>query len=155
MPNSEPNELTVLLEGRGVFAAHGSRVSACDRVGCDAVAQRMVSNSIQALQPGEGNYNFLLNAQGRIQGDATVYREPADSATFCWKQTLRNWERSSSISTGSSSWTMSSSLPLENSPGFSSQARMLPPSLWHLALPISGPFPVPPEHKSHRRRPSN
>ncbi|MGA7156411.1 MAG: folate-binding protein [Acidobacteriaceae bacterium] len=38
----------------------------------------MVSNSIQALEPGEGNYNFLLNAQGRIQGDATVYRESSD-----------------------------------------------------------------------------
>ncbi len=36
----------------------------------------MVTNNIQALNPGEGNYNFLLNAQGRIQGDCTVYREP-------------------------------------------------------------------------------
>jgi folate-binding protein YgfZ len=34
----------------------------------------MVTNSIQSLQPGEGNYNFLLNAQGRIQGDCTIYR---------------------------------------------------------------------------------
>ena len=43
----------------------------------------MVSNSIQALEPGEGNYNFLLNAQGRIQGDATVYRETtAEPAEF-------------------------------------------------------------------------
>jgi folate-binding protein YgfZ len=36
----------------------------------------MVTNSIQALEPGAGNYNFLLNAQGRIQGDATIFREP-------------------------------------------------------------------------------
>jgi folate-binding protein YgfZ len=35
----------------------------------------MVTNSIQALKPGEGNYSFLLNAQGRIQGDCTIYRE--------------------------------------------------------------------------------
>lgn len=35
----------------------------------------MVTNSIQALAPGEGNYNFLLNAQGRIQGDGTIYRD--------------------------------------------------------------------------------
>ena len=35
----------------------------------------MVTNSTQSLQPGEGNYNFLLNAQGRIQGDCTLYRE--------------------------------------------------------------------------------
>jgi len=43
----------------------------------------MVTNSIQSLQPGEGNYNFLLNAQGRIQGDCTIYREPGEGeATF-------------------------------------------------------------------------
>jgi folate-binding protein YgfZ len=35
----------------------------------------MVTNSIQSLAPGEGNYNFLLNAQGRIQGDCTIYRD--------------------------------------------------------------------------------
>jgi folate-binding protein YgfZ len=36
----------------------------------------MVTNSVQALEPGEGCYAFLLNAQGRILGDCTVYREP-------------------------------------------------------------------------------
>ncbi len=35
----------------------------------------MVTNSAQALAPGQGNYNFLLNSQGRIQGDCTLYRE--------------------------------------------------------------------------------
>lgn len=40
----------------------------------------MVTNSIQALQPGEGCYNFLLNAQGRIQGDCTVWRDPDPAA---------------------------------------------------------------------------
>jgi folate-binding protein YgfZ len=38
----------------------------------------MVTNSIKDLAPGEGNYNFLLNAQGRIQGDAWIYREPTE-----------------------------------------------------------------------------
>jgi folate-binding protein YgfZ len=28
------------------------------------------------LKPNEGNYNFLLNAQGRIQGDATIFAQP-------------------------------------------------------------------------------
>jgi folate-binding protein YgfZ len=37
----------------------------------------MVTNDIQSLKPGEGNYNFLLNAQGRILGDCTIYRDPA------------------------------------------------------------------------------
>jgi len=35
----------------------------------------MVTNNIKDLAPGEGNYNFLLNAQGRIQGDCTIYRD--------------------------------------------------------------------------------
>ena len=37
----------------------------------------MVTNSVAALKPGEGNYNFLLNAQGRIQGDCLLFREPS------------------------------------------------------------------------------
>jgi folate-binding protein YgfZ len=36
----------------------------------------MVTNSIQQLQPGEGNYNFFLSVQGRIQGDAYIFAEP-------------------------------------------------------------------------------
>ena len=81
MLNSEPNELTVLLQAAG-YAALTDR--AFLRVsGSDATRwlNGMVSNSIQALMPGEGNYNFLLNAQGRIQGDATIFRESADGAT--------------------------------------------------------------------------
>jgi folate-binding protein YgfZ len=33
----------------------------------------MVTNSIQALTPGTGCYNFLLSAQGRIEGDCNVF----------------------------------------------------------------------------------
>jgi aminomethyltransferase len=36
----------------------------------------MVTNNIAALQPGEGCYNFFLNAQGRIQTDATAFLLP-------------------------------------------------------------------------------
>lgn len=42
----------------------------------------MVTNSIQAMQPGEGSYNFLLNAQGRIMGDAYIYREHSEPITY-------------------------------------------------------------------------
>ena len=80
MPNSEPNELTVLLHGAG-YSPIADR--AFLRItGSDATRwlNGMVSNTIQALEPGEGTYNFLLNAQGRIQGDATVYRESGDGA---------------------------------------------------------------------------
>ena len=38
----------------------------------------MVSNAIQTLPEGQGNYNFILNAQGRIQGDAYMYRRAND-----------------------------------------------------------------------------
>jgi folate-binding protein YgfZ len=83
MPSSELNALTVLLEGVG-FRPVTDRVF-LRITGSDATRwlNGMVSNSIQALEPGEGNYNFLLNAQGRIQGDATVYRETtAEPAEF-------------------------------------------------------------------------
>jgi folate-binding protein YgfZ len=42
----------------------------------------MVTNNIKDLAPGQGNYNFLLNAQGRIQGDCTIFREPFVEPTF-------------------------------------------------------------------------
>jgi len=42
----------------------------------------MVTNNIKDLAPGEGNYNFLLNAQGRIQGDCTIYRESGEPPTY-------------------------------------------------------------------------
>jgi folate-binding protein YgfZ len=38
----------------------------------------MVSNTVQSLPEGQGNYSFLLNAQGRIQGDCYVYRRSGD-----------------------------------------------------------------------------
>lgn len=33
----------------------------------------MVTNNVRDLQPNRGNYSFILNAQGRIQGDITVF----------------------------------------------------------------------------------
>jgi folate-binding protein YgfZ len=34
----------------------------------------MLTNNVQALAEGTGNYSFLLNAQGRIQGDCDAFR---------------------------------------------------------------------------------
>lgn len=34
----------------------------------------MVTNTVQGLQENEGNYSFVLNNQGRIQGDCQIYR---------------------------------------------------------------------------------
>ncbi len=36
----------------------------------------MVTNSINDLAPGQGCYNFILSAQGRIQGIATAFFQP-------------------------------------------------------------------------------
>jgi folate-binding protein YgfZ len=38
----------------------------------------MVSNTVQSLPEGEGNYSFLLSVQGRIQGDCYIYRRSGD-----------------------------------------------------------------------------
>jgi folate-binding protein YgfZ len=38
----------------------------------------MVSNTVQGLPDGQGNYSFLLSVQGRIQGDCYVYRRADD-----------------------------------------------------------------------------
>jgi aminomethyltransferase len=46
------------------------RITGADRV---RWLNGMVSNSIQSLRPGEGCYNFVLNAQGRIQADLTAW----------------------------------------------------------------------------------
>jgi len=73
---TEAAQLDAILHGTA-FAAITDR--AFLRVtGSDATRwlNGMVTNNIAALAPGEGNYNFLLNAQGRIQGDCTIYREP-------------------------------------------------------------------------------
>jgi folate-binding protein YgfZ len=40
----------------------------------------MVSNTVNDLFPNGGAWNFILNAQGRIQGDLTVWREGEESS---------------------------------------------------------------------------
>jgi len=42
------------------------RVTGADRV---RLLHAMLSNDVKELAPGQGNYHFLLNAQGRIQAD--------------------------------------------------------------------------------------
>src|ERR1700744_3457523 len=93
MSNSLQAELDAILH-RAAFASLDDR--AFLRVtGSDATRwlNGMVTNSIQALAPGEGCYNFLLNAQGRILGDCTIYREPeGDSPAFVLATTKQQIE---------------------------------------------------------------
>ena len=74
--SSPASQLAALLQGAGVARLDQIgwiRVTGEDRV---RWLNGMVTNTIQDLKPGEGNYNFLLSVQGRIQGDATIFVEP-------------------------------------------------------------------------------
>ena len=76
MPADLTGDLNTLLTG-AAFAPIADR-AVLRITGPDATRwlNGMVTNAMQTLAPGEGNYNFLLNAQGRIQGDCTIYRDP-------------------------------------------------------------------------------
>ena len=65
-------QFDALRDATGVSALTDSWISV---TGGDRVRwlNGMVTNSVQALTPGDGAYTFLLSAQGRIQGDATVW----------------------------------------------------------------------------------
>jgi folate-binding protein YgfZ len=72
---SNSRQLAALLHGAGISRLDQMgwiRVTGEDRV---RWLNGMVTNSIQQLKDGEGNYNFLLSVQGRIQGDATIFAE--------------------------------------------------------------------------------
>jgi len=74
--SSSPAQLAALLQGAGISRLDQTgwiRVTGEDRV---RWLNGMVTNTIQQLNDGEGNYNFLLSVQGRIQGDATIFAEP-------------------------------------------------------------------------------
>jgi len=74
--SSSASQLAALLQGTGVSRLDQMgwiRVTGEDRV---RWLNGMVTNSVQELKNGEGNYNFLLSVQGRIQGDATIFAEP-------------------------------------------------------------------------------
>ena len=69
------HEVRSLLDTAGVWTLDDLawiRVTGDDRV---RWLNGMVTNSIQDLKPGEGNYSFALNAQGRIQGDLFAFAE--------------------------------------------------------------------------------
>jgi folate-binding protein YgfZ len=78
-PETLKLQLAALLRG-SAFAPIADlgwiRVTGEDRV---RWLNGMVTNSIQELTPGVGNYNFLLSAQGRIQGDGYIFAEPSAS----------------------------------------------------------------------------
>jgi folate-binding protein YgfZ len=72
VPSTEA-QLAALLNGAGAAPLDDIgwlRVTGSDRI---RWLNGMVTNSIQDLKPGHGCYNFVLNAQGRIQADLTAF----------------------------------------------------------------------------------
>jgi folate-binding protein YgfZ len=67
-------ELAALMQGAGAFDL-GYRgqiaVGSTDRL---RWLNGMLTNNVQGLAEGAGHYSFVLNAQGRIQGDCDAYR---------------------------------------------------------------------------------
>ncbi|HYK37624.1 folate-binding protein [Alloacidobacterium sp.] len=75
------SELAALLHSAAVYDLGyltRIRITGEDRV---RWLNGMVTNTVQALPQGYGNYTLILNAQGRIQGDGYVYRA-ADHILF-------------------------------------------------------------------------
>src|SRR5713226_5061982 len=71
------SEFQALLSGCGLYDLSGRAkiaVTGGDRV---RWLNGMVTNNIRDLAPGHGVYAFLLNAQGRIQGDLYCYNRGA------------------------------------------------------------------------------
>ena len=74
--STSASQLAALLQGTGIAQLDQTgwiRVTGEDRA---RWLNGMVTNSILPLQSGEGNYNFVLSVQGRIQGDATIFATP-------------------------------------------------------------------------------
>lgn len=72
-PGTKPDGLRALLSSAAIVPLNGTgwiRVTGEDRV---RWLNGMVTNAVVALLPGQGCYNFILNAQGRIQGDAYAF----------------------------------------------------------------------------------
>jgi folate-binding protein YgfZ len=68
------SELTALTASAGIYDLGYLaflRITGGDRL---RWLNGMVTNTVQSLEEGRSNYSFLLNAQGRILGDATTYR---------------------------------------------------------------------------------
>ncbi len=75
MPNTAKSDLAAILTNAAIFPLDDRAFLRITSSDATRWLNGMVTNSIQSLAPGEGNYNFLLNAQGRIQADCTIYRD--------------------------------------------------------------------------------
>ncbi len=84
--SSTREELTALLSQAGIYDLGWKSFLRC--AGRDRVRwlNGMVTNSVKDLEENAGCYAFVLNAQGRIQGDLDIYRRAGDPDAL-WLQT--------------------------------------------------------------------
>lgn len=89
-----PLETHALVQSCGVFDLGYTsriRVSGQDQV---RWLNGMITNSAHALQEGASSYSFVLNAQGRIQGDLYAFRRASDfvlETTRDQRDVLMDW----------------------------------------------------------------
>jgi folate-binding protein YgfZ len=84
--SSVSGEVAALLTRGGVYDLGWRSFIRCagrDRV---RLLNGVVTNSVKGLEENTGCYAFVLNAQGRIQGDLDIYRRPGDPDAL-WLQT--------------------------------------------------------------------
>ncbi|MGH9617425.1 MAG: YgfZ/GcvT domain-containing protein [Acidobacteriaceae bacterium] len=72
--SNAPDELAALLAAAGVYDLGWKRFVRCTGEDRLRWLNGMVTNFITALEENAGCYAFVLNAQGRIQGDLDIYR---------------------------------------------------------------------------------
>jgi folate-binding protein YgfZ len=74
--DAQPAEIEALISGSAVHDLGWLRRFAVRGKDRFRWLSGMVTNMVKDLAPGAGGWNLVLNAQGRIQGDLTVWREP-------------------------------------------------------------------------------
>jgi len=76
--DARPDELEALISGAAAHDLGWLRRVAVRGKDRFRWLSGMVTNMVKDLAPNAGAYNLVLNAQGRIQGDLTVWRENDD-----------------------------------------------------------------------------
>jgi len=74
--DARPGEIEALISGAAVHDLGWVRRVAVRGKDRFRWLSGMVTNMVKDLPPDGGAWNLVLNAQGRIQGDLTVWREP-------------------------------------------------------------------------------
>lgn len=86
--SSSQEEVAAMLCAAGVYDLGWRSFLRCSGRDRERWLNGMVTNSVKTLEENAGCYAFVLNAQGRIQGDLDIYRLGKQSEVL-WLQTDR------------------------------------------------------------------